>query len=107
MIPLAEESEPMRRSEVLSTIAPHLPEIRQRFQVDTLHLFGSAARDEMTEASDIDILVAYKGAPNSDDYFDLKFFLEDMLGRSVDLVTDKGLRAGFRQTVAGESILVT
>ena len=97
----------MRRSEVLSVIAPHLGEIRRRFHVDTLHLFGSAARDELTEASDIDVLVAYTGSPNSDDYFNLKFFLEDLLGRDVDLVTTKGLRPAFREAVASESILVT
>lgn len=97
----------MRRSEILSSIAPHLAEICNRFHVNTLPLFGSAARDELTDSSDIDILVSYNRFPNSDDYFDLKFFLEDLLGREVDLVTEKGLRPGFREVVASESFLVT
>ena len=86
---------------------PHLAEIGDRFHVNTLHLFGSAARDELTDSSDIDILLSYNRSPNSDDYFDLKFSLEDLLGREVDLLTERGLRPGFREVVASESVLVT
>lgn len=56
-------SELMRRSEGLSAIAPHLPEIRARYHFDTLHMFGYAARDELTDSSDIDILVHYTRPP--------------------------------------------
>jgi len=57
------------------------------------------ARDEASESSDIDILVSFDGPATSKRYFGVLFFLEDMLGRPVDLVTDKALRAELKPYV--------
>ena len=56
-----------------------------------LALFGSFARDQATEGSDVDILVRFEGPASSRSYFGVQFHIEDMLGRPVDLVTDKAL----------------
>ncbi len=63
-----------------------------KFKVKSLSLFGSAARDKMRRNSDVDFVVEFKGPTTFDRYMDLKFFLEDLLGRPVDLVTRKGIR---------------
>ena len=55
------------------------------FGVRRLGIFGSYARNEQTGASDMDFLVKFENA-TFDNYFDLKFFLEDLFGRPVDLV---------------------
>ena len=71
-----------------------------------LAVFGSAARDELREDSDIDVLVAFEGAPTFDGYFDLKAFLERLLGRPVDLVTESGLKPRARRHVEQDLIRV-
>ena len=63
-----------------------------------LALFGSFARGQATDSSDIDILVAFDGPATSRSYFGVQFYLEDLLGRSVDLVTTKALRPGSART---------
>ena len=82
----------------------HKATLSQRFGVTNLALFGSAARNEMSDDSDIDILVRFDKPATSKAYFGVQFYLEDLLGRPVDLVTDKALRAEFRPYVERESI---
>ncbi|MFN0087567.1 MAG: nucleotidyltransferase family protein [Blastocatellia bacterium] len=97
----------MNKIQILSLLNQHWQEIQSRFTVKRLTLFGSAARDEMREDSDIDVLVEFDGPATFDGYMDLKFFLENILNRPVDLVTQKGLRKEVRPFVEKEAIHVT
>ena len=72
------------------------------FCVRSLALFGSIARGEEHVDSDVDILVAFEGPVTFDQYIDLTLFLEDLLGRRADLVTEQGLREALRPTVERE-----
>ncbi len=65
-------------------------EIKERFQVKRIGLFGSFARGEETETSDVDIMVEFE-QPTFDNFMKLAFFLEDLLGRKVELVTPDSL----------------
>ena len=85
----------MYRDEVLATLRAHREEILA-FGVKSLGIFGSVARGEERPDSDVDVLVEFEGAPTFARYADLKIFLEDTLGRDVDLVTRAGLRAPIR-----------
>jgi predicted nucleotidyltransferase len=76
------------------------------FGVRFLAVFGSVARGEAGEASDVDVLVEFDGPATFRRYMDLRFFLEDRLGRRVDLVTQRSLRAELRSTVEQEAIRV-
>lgn len=73
-----------------------LERICRRCGVETLEIFGSAARDDFNEAnSDIDFLVRFGGsreAGYADRYFDLAEGLENVFGRPVDLLTDRSIR---------------
>ena len=69
-----------------------------------LAVFGSFARDEATDESDVDILVRFDGPATSRSYFGVQFYIEDLLGRRVDLVTDKALRSEFRPYVEQEAV---
>ena len=80
--------------------------LARRFGVVDLSLFGSFARDQATEASNIDILVRFDGPATSKRYFGVQFYIEDLLDRPVNLVTDKALRAEFRPYVEQEAIRV-
>jgi hypothetical protein len=73
------------REEILSLLRERRSEIYVRFSVRRIGLFGSFARDATTEKSDIDLLVELE-RPTFDHYMDLKFYLEELFGRTVDLV---------------------
>ena len=94
----------MNRDEVLDVLRTHKSALAQRFGVSKLTLFGSFARDQAKDDSDIDILVSYDEPATSKTYFGVQFYLEDLLGRQVDLVTDKALREEFRPYVKREAI---
>ncbi|MCU0841030.1 MAG: nucleotidyltransferase family protein, partial [Thiobacillaceae bacterium] len=96
----------MNRAQVLQLLAEHKPLLMRRFGVVDLALFGSTARDSAREDSDIDILVRFDGPATSERYFGLQFYLEDLLGRPVDLVTDKALRPELRPHVEKEALHV-
>lgn len=74
--------------------------------VQSLKLFGSAARNTARQDSDADFLVRFTGTPTFDRFMDLKFHLEDVLGVKVDLVTEDALRPEMRQSVEKEALLV-
>ncbi len=94
----------MNRAEVLDILRTHKPKLKQRFGVTELALFGSFARDQATEKSDIDILVHFDGPATSKTYFGVQFYIEDLLERQVDLVTNNALRAEFRSHVEREAL---
>ena len=97
---------PMGRDDVLTLLREHMPALERRFGVVDLALFGSFARDSATEDSDVDILVRFDGRTTSKGYFGTQFYIEDLLGRSVDLVTDNALRRELRPYVEREAIHV-
>jgi hypothetical protein len=96
----------MLRDQVLSTLRTHMPVLQERFGVTRLALFGSVARDAARPDSDVDVLVSFDGPATSARYFGLQFYLEDLLGRPVDLVTDKALRERLRPYVERDAIAV-
>ena len=89
----------MSRAEILALLSRHKPEMQHRFGVRSLALFGSRAREQPHPASDFDMLVEFDGPATSARYFGLQFFLEDLLGGPVDLVTEHTLRPQLRPFV--------
>ena len=96
----------MTRDELLQTLRVHKPVLRERFGVTSLSLFGSFARDEGRDDSDVDVLVDYDGPATSKSFFGVQFYLEDLLGRRIDLVTNKALRKEFRPYVERDLVVV-
>ena len=94
----------MTRAEVLERLRAHRPTLAERFGVVELAVFGSFARDEASDESDVDILVRFDGPATSKSYFGVQFYIEDLLGLRVDLVTDKALRSEFRAYVEREAV---
>lgn len=94
----------MRRQQAIELLARSKPELQDRFGVTSLALFGSTARDTAASGSDVDVLVAFDGPTTSKRYFGVQFYLEDLLGCPVDLVTEKALRAELRPHVEQERV---
>ncbi len=94
----------MNKAQALEILAANRATLAERFRVSRLALFGSFARDGARDDSDIDIIIGFDGPATSDRYFGAQFFLEDLLGRNVDLVTEKALRAELRPFIEQEAI---
>lgn len=96
----------MNRNEVLQKLSEHRQVLRE-MGVRSLALFGSVARGEFQEGSDIDLLAEFAEPPGFDGYMRVKFYLEELLGLPVDLVMVGALKPWARQTVLEEAIDVT
>lgn len=96
----------MRRDAVIAAIRAHLPELRQRFGVRDIKVFGSVARDEATGTSDVDVLVEFEGPTTFDGYFGVKESLEEFLGTRVDLATPAMLKPRLKVEVEREGVRV-
>ncbi|MFG6097894.1 nucleotidyltransferase family protein [Leptothoe sp. ISB3NOV94-8A] len=90
---------------VAASIQENLQSI-QSFDVKSLELFGSVARNEATESSDLDLLVDFNSPATFDRYMDLKFFLENLFKCPIDLVTKRSLKPALQATVLKEAIRV-
>jgi len=98
---------PMKNTEIIQLLRQHRDELRKRFGVKSLAVFGSVARGEAGPESDVDILVEFESSPGFDGYMALKFYLEDLLGRKVDLVMKSALKPWARDVVLREKVDVT
>jgi uncharacterized protein len=96
----------MKRAAALKILTNSKPALAQRFGVTRLALFGSTARDVAQSNSDIDILVAFDGPASSERYFGVQFYLEDLFGCPVDLMTEKALRPELRPFIEKEAVHV-
>jgi len=93
----------IRKDQALKLIAEHRKEL-DRFDVRALYLFGSVARDEAVDGSDVDIEVEFASKPDFDIYSELKFYLEDLLQAPVDLLTKASIRPELAAYIEKEAI---
>jgi len=94
------------RQDILSSLKKLKDETEKEFSVKTLGVFGSVARNEQTERSDIDLLVEFSKPVGFVTLMRLEHFLSDRLGKPVDLVTTDSLKPVIRQDVLAEVIYV-
>jgi hypothetical protein len=92
----------MTRQEIFSLIDSNRESIRA-LGVRRLGLFGSCAREEQTPSSDVDFLVEFE-TPSFDAYMDLKFLLEDVLRRPVDLVLANTVKPRIKPVILSEVV---
>ena len=95
----------MRRDEVTAILKERREDF-ERFGVISVHLFGSVARDDAFEGSDVDILAEFERPLTFKRYMGFRLFLEDLLNVKVDPVTERGLRDRVRPQVEKDAIRV-
>ncbi|WP_017293177.1 nucleotidyltransferase family protein [Geminocystis herdmanii] len=93
----------MNKQQVLDIVKAHQAQLRD-FAVKELFLFGSVARGEETENSDIDFLVDFSHPVGLFTLLRLKGYLENLLGSSIDIGTPDSLRPHLKETVLKEVI---
>jgi uncharacterized protein len=94
--------------QIRNQLSALMPQLRARFEVETLELFGSYVRGEQNEKSDIDVLVTF-GEPNDVDLFkfiELRLYLKDQLGLDVDLVERDVVKPRIKQRIYEEAVSV-
>ena len=89
--------------EYIELLKEHLPELQERFDITSMRLFGSVARGDHHEGSDIDIFVSMP--PKFFNYIEAAQYLEDVLGCKVDLICNhSNIRPFFRQQIEQDGI---
>ncbi len=96
----------MKREKVLQLLSARANELQEQFGVKSLSLFGSVARDEATEVSDVDLLVEFDRPTGYFGLIALQEHLEGLLGCKVDIGTRNSLKPRLRTRVLQESIHV-
>ncbi len=96
---------PHRLEDVLACISGLRAELARRYSLRSIAVFGSITKGTADSSSDIDILVEL-AQPTFDNYMDLKFHLEETLGRPVDLVLRETLKPRLRPLVEKEAVYV-
>jgi uncharacterized protein len=93
----------MTRDQVLAKLRALKPSLEREYGVRRLRLFGSYARDQAQQDSDIDLIVDLI-RPLGLDFFGLEIDLAERLGRKVDLATPDGLHRAIKDRVLAEAV---
>ncbi|WP_406660396.1 nucleotidyltransferase family protein [Methanolobus sp. ZRKC3] len=91
--------------DALSLLKEHENVVKERFGVKKIGIFGSFARKEAHSGSDVDILVEFEeGKKTFDNFMDLKFYLEDLFSRNVDLVIETSIKPQLRANIMRDAV---
>jgi predicted nucleotidyltransferase len=96
----------MNRQAILERLNAEAPALREKYAGKSLAVFGSMARGDDHENSDVDVLVTFDGPATFRGFLGLKLDLEELLGRPVDLGTPDTLRPEIRPYVEEDLIHV-
>jgi len=83
-----------------------MPELADRYQVESIALFGSYVRGEQGPDSDLDVLVTFREPPGLLKFLQLEYYLSDTLGVKVDLVMKEGLKPRIGEHILREAMPV-
>ena len=89
-------------SEIMEILNKNMDYMRKEFSVRKIGVFGSYVKDSANSNSDIDILVEFE-EKTFDNYMDLKFFLEDLFGKKVDLVISDAIKKRIQPAILRET----
>jgi uncharacterized protein len=92
------------KDRILSVLRAALPELRQRWPIRSLALFGSVVRDEATAGSDVDLLVEFERPVDLFAFLALEEELAALAGRRVDLVSRAALKRYMGQRILAEAM---
>ena len=95
-----------KAAEYARVLRDHLPELRERYGVQSLGIFGSHVRGEEREDSDLDLLVEYTRIPDLFEFVSLKLKLSEILAIRVDLVMKDGLKSRIGRRILQEALSI-
>lgn len=92
--------------EIKRKLSLHKSDLKKRFKVKTLGVFGSYVRGEQKRGSDVDVLVEFVEPVGLFEFMALEFYLSDLLGVKVDLVSKKALKPYIGEYIKREVVYV-
>jgi uncharacterized protein len=95
----------MTRQAILELLTAQSSKLKAKYSLKSLAVFGSMARGDDQEESDVDVLVTFEGKTTFDNFMGLKLHLEDLFGRRVDLLTPKCLSQAMDEKIRKEVIV--
>jgi len=101
---LSAETPVRTRKEIERKLRQHLPELRERFKVRRIGIFGSVVRGERRAGSDLDVLVEYSETPSLLQLVALKRHLSELTGEKVDLVPASAIKPAYRRSILAEVV---
>jgi len=94
------------KEEVLQKLEANMPEIRERFGIETLGIFGSVSRGEDTPESDVDVLYRFeKSRGRMRDFVGFHDYLQELFGREIDLISIDFISPLIETEVRNDTIL--
>ena len=91
---------------LLEDLRHQLPILEERYEVETLEVFGSYVRAEQKATSDLDVLVTFREAPSLLTFIAIENYLSDELGVKVDLVMKDSLKPAIGKVILSEAMPV-
>ncbi len=95
---------PRSLDDILERLRSHLPELKERYDVTYLGVFGSYVQGQERKRSDLDLLVEFQQAPTLFEFVDLQEELSRLLGVKVDLVSRKALKGEIGRRILEEAV---
>jgi len=92
--------------EIKTMLQQHKEELRAKYKVKEIGVFGSYVRGEQKKQSDIDILVEFEIVPGLLKFIELEHYLSELLGIKVDLVRKSSIREELGDTILQEMVVV-
>lgn len=94
----------MHKSEVLNDIKKNKPELKKRFNVKRIGIFGSYARGDYRKDSDLDVLIELNKPLGIFGLMELEDYLGSLIGKKIDLVTKNTLKSAIKEKVLKEAV---
>jgi len=92
--------------EIQQILTEYMPEIREKFKVKSIGIFGSHVRDKQKKGSDIDVLVEFSEPIGLFKFMDLEEYLENIFQAKVDLVSKKALKPYIGENILSEVVYI-
>ena len=92
--------------EIEKTLSEHKAELKAKYDIKEIGIFGSYVRGEQSKKSDIDILVEFYEVPDLFKFIEIERYLEELIGIKVDLVRKAGIRIELRDQILSEVVQV-
>ena len=92
--------------QIQNILASSKPELRKRYKVRELSIFGSYSRGEQKKKSDVDILVRFNPNATLFDFVGLGNYLEEKLKLKVDVVSENGIRPELKSSIVKDVVRI-
>ncbi len=96
----------MYKDDIKTTIMTLKDNLKQKYHIKNISLFGSYAREEQREDSDVDLLVDFDITPDLLTFIEIEEFLSDKLGKNVDLIPARKLKKSLQNQILNEAIVL-